>query len=387
MKIVLATPVYPPEIGGPATYTKEIAARLRDDHALSIIAFADDADVIPGIPLVTVSKRMALPLRLALFTVKLIALARKADVIYVQNAVAAGLPAMIASMITRTPYVVKFVGDEAWERARQARRTEKRLEDFLAAPEGGVRTTIFMYIQKAVLRRAAFVTTPSAYLSAALVRAYGIRTDTAVVNYNAAEEADAPAFEAERRPHSIIATARLVEWKGIDGIIRATALLAEDFPDVTLTIAGEGPESERLQALAAECGVGSKVSFVGHVSRTETKRLRDQAEVYVLNSTYEGLPHTVLSSFAAGIPVVATDIPGTNEAVYHEKTGLLVLAGDDRALAHAITRLFKDRTLASQLVWEAKLLLKKKFSWEAHVTSLEGILAAAIRSTGAERAA
>ncbi len=373
MKIILATPVYPPEIGGPATYTKELAERLRSDHEIVIVAYASTSEIIPGTTLYIASKRRPLPLRFFKYLFDLFRASSGADVIYVQNAMASGLPAVLVGMLRGIPVVLKFVGDEAWERATQERRTKKQLEEFLATPEGGWRTRIRMGIQEFVLRRAAIVTTPSAYLAEALVRTYHVPASRMVVNYNAAEETETLPFSAENIPHSIVATARLTKWKGIDGIIRATKLLLPKFPDVQLRIAGDGPEEANLKTLTKELGMEKHVEFLGRVSRAETWHLRKISEVYVLNSTYEGLPHTALTSFAAGIPIVATDIPGTNEAVYHEKTGLLVEPGNDQALANAVARLFDDAPLRAKLVEGATQILKEKFSWEVHLKTLLGL--------------
>ena len=71
MRIVLATPVYPPEIGGPATYTKELALRLRDEHEIIIVAYASTSEIIPGTTLFIASKRRPLPLRFFKYTVDL----------------------------------------------------------------------------------------------------------------------------------------------------------------------------------------------------------------------------------------------------------------------------------------------------------------------------
>ena len=370
VKIILATPVYPPEIGGPATYTKELAQRLRDKHEIVIVAYASTSEIIDGTTLFVAIKRRPLPLRIFKFTFDLFRASRNADVIYVQNAVAAGLPAVLVGMIRKIPVVLKFVGDEAWERASQNGKTEKRLEEFLAKPEGGLQTTLRMMIQGFVLRHVDIVTTPSVYLRDAIVRTYGIKNERAVVNYNAAEkDAEAP-FTATPVPHQIVTTARLVEWKGLDGIVRAVAILKKKYSDVKAVIAGDGPEEEKLKALAKELGVESNVTFTGRVSRAETWHLRKSSEVYVLNSTYEGLPHTALTSFAARIPMVATDIPGTDEAVYNEISGLLVPAGNDQALADAIGRLFDDPELRSKLVDGAEKILNDKFSWDAHLKTL-----------------
>ncbi len=370
MKIVLATPLYPPEIGGPATYTKELAERLRDNHEVTIVAFATTSEKIPGTKLITISKQRPLPIRLAKFTWELFKAARYADIIYVQNAVAAGLPAALVHMVTRVPVVLKFVGDESWERATQLKQTGKRLEEFLEHPEGSYKIRLIGSLQGWVLRRVSVVTTPSVYLTEAIVKTYRVPRSHAVVNYNAAEKTDAPPFDAAPRRHQIAATARLTEWKGVDGILRAVAILKDSYPDVRLVVAGDGPQENELKELAHTLGIDAHVDFRGRVSRAETWHIRKSSEVYVLNSTYEGLPHTALTSFAAEIPMVATDIPGTNEAVYHEKTGLLVAPGDDAALAQAIARIFEDSELGQRLVSGGTKILTEKFSWDSHIKNL-----------------
>jgi glycosyltransferase involved in cell wall biosynthesis len=370
MKILVATPIYPPEIGGPATYTKELCERLHDEHQLTVVAYTDVREAFEGTTLIPISKRRRLPVRLVKYFWAIWHAAKKADVIYVQNAVAAGLPVALASKLRKKPFILKFVGDEAWERASQNKLTNKLLEDFLEHPEGPLKIRLMMALQGWVLRRASIVTTPSEYLGKAIQKAYKLDPKRVITNYNAAEETKTLPFEAKPVPHQIVATARLVNFKGIDGIVRATAILKKKFPDVRFVCAGEGPEMDNLVHLAKELGVEKEVTFLGKISRAETWQLRKNSEVYVLNSTYEGLPHTVLTSFAAEIPTVATNIPGTNEAVYNGETGLLVPTGDDEALAASITKLFDDKNLQQTLVANARKLLQTKFSWEAHLKTL-----------------
>jgi len=380
MKIVVATPIYPPEIGGPATYVQELLERMKVQHDITVIAYSNLGEEIEGTKLIKIKKRRALPIRLFKFTLELFKASKGADIIYAQNAVAAGLPAVIAGGLRGIPVIIRFVGDEAWERATQLRMTQKQLEDFLQHPEGNLKIRLIMMLQGFVLRRTRHVITPSEYLSKAIINKYRVRRETAVVNYNAAEKPEIPPFETKATPHQIVATARLVEWKGLAGIIRATAILKNEFPDVHFLIAGDGPEENNLKTLTKEYGVTEQVAFLGRVSRAETWHIRKNSEVYVLNSNYEGLPHVVLTSFAAEIPVVATNIPGTNEAVYHEKTGLLVEPGDDTELAFAIARLFKDSELRLQLIVGAKKLLAEKFSWETHIKILNRILKTSVET-------
>lgn len=370
MKIILATPIYPPEIGGPATYTKELAERLHSSHDLTIIALTDERIPFTGTKLISVSKRRPLPVRLIKFFIEVRKAARGKDLIYVQNAMAAGLPVALASMMTGVPFILKFVGDEAWERATQHKLTHKRLEEFLDKPDATFKINLMMMVQGFVLGRASIVTTPSEYLGKAIQKAYNIDPRRVITNYNAADETETLPFETKRIKHQIATTARLVAWKGVDGIIRATALLKKTVPDIRFVVAGEGPEMDTLVKLRKELNVENEVVFLGKISRAETWQLRKNSEVYVLNSTYEGLPHTVLTSFAAEIPTVATNIPGTNEAVYNEDTGLLVPPGDTEALAKAIMRYFNDPELCQRVVQNGEKLLKEKFSWETHIKNL-----------------
>jgi glycosyltransferase involved in cell wall biosynthesis len=370
MKIIIATPIYPPEIGGPATYTKELCERLHKDHDITVIAYTDVREAFTGTKLIPISKRRPLPVRLIKFFFAVLKASRGADVIYVQNAMAAGLPVALVSIITGKPFVLKFVGDEAWERATQHKLTKKRLEEFLENPDAPLKIRLMMMVQGFVLRRAKIVTTPSAYLLEELKKRYGVRPDRAIVNYNAAEDTEVLPFEPKVVPHQIVTTARLTAWKGVDGIIRALKIIRKTHPDATLVVAGEGPEMENLKALVKELSLENEVTLLGKISRAETWQLRKNSEVYVLNSTYEGLPHTVLTSFAAEIPTVATNIPGTNEAVYNEDTGLLVEPGDTDGLAKAVERYFEDPELCKRVVENSTKLLKEKFSWKTHIGNL-----------------
>src|SRR3569623_1613172 len=213
MKIVLATPIYPPEIGGPATYTKELAMRFAKSEQVTIVAYADEAQVVEGAKLVLVAKSQGLLTRLVQFFFALVREAARADVIYVQNAVAAGLPAALAGRLQRKTVERKFMGDEAWERATQAGKTQKNLAEFLLQPEGGFKTSLFISIQKFVLTHVTAVVPPSEFLAEILEAYYGVPAAKVSVNYNAFEGSALQIDEAARKPHQILTVARLVSWK------------------------------------------------------------------------------------------------------------------------------------------------------------------------------
>jgi glycosyltransferase involved in cell wall biosynthesis len=101
--------------------------------------------------------------------------------------------------------------------------------------------------------------------------------------------------------------------------------------------------------------------------RRDTAALLSCADVFVLPSLVEGLPLSVLEAMAAGVPVVATDIPGTREAVEHEVTGLLVPARDAQALTRAIDRTLTNAAATATRTMAARERARRDFSTDAVV--------------------
>ncbi len=375
MRILITTPIWPPETGGPATYTKELAQRLKSRYQITILAFADEPEIIDGVRLVSISKKTSLLIRQMRYLKAAMTLGKKADLRYAQNAMAAGVPSVIAARLLNKPLILKFVGDNAWESAFRNGQTKKLLEDFLRQPDAGFKNRLRMQIQRLTLRYANQIIVPSNYLGKILSLHYNIPINKIKTVYNAAEpDTDNPDEQIKPDPNQIITVARLVPWKGVDGIIRAVKILHQKIPDIKLVIAGDGPEMQHLKQLAELLSMQNNIKFLGNISKKETARWRRRSSVFVLNSSYEGLPHSVLSSFAIGIPVIATDIPGTNEAVYNEKTGIAVPPNNVQAIANAISRLLADTELGSQLAANAGRLLEEKFSWQAHLNLLGNLL-------------
>jgi len=112
-------------------------------------------------------------------------------------------------------------------------------------------------------------------------------------------------------------------------------------------IAGEGPLRGRCEAIAREGGVADRFRVLGW--RRDVPDLLAAADVLVLTSRFEGLPIAVLRGMAAGLPIVATAVDGTPEAVDHGRTGLLVTPGDVEGTSRALMRLGEDPALRRRM--------------------------------------
>jgi glycosyltransferase involved in cell wall biosynthesis len=369
MRICLPTGIFPPDIGGPASYVPRIARALTErGHAVEVITLSDAPQDDGQSPFAVrrIPRGMARLPRMVK-TITLIAeAARRAQVIFANGLF---IEAVLARVLAPRPLVMKVVGDWAWERATLNRQTEDGLEDFQTRRQK-LRVEMVKWLRAWVTRRAQSVIVPSHFL-ADIVAQWGVARERIEVIYNspdlaAAQNINLPPFDGM----TIIVVGRLVPHKGIVPLLRVISTI----PRVRLIIAGEGPSRDALEKETAGLGLRSCVIFLGSQSREAVAGLLGQANLMVLNSTYEGLPHVVLEAFAAGTPVLATRVGGTPEVVEHGVSGWLVSSGDEAELGRAIRLLLEDPALREQLREGGRHTLEERFRWDTLVEGTSAVL-------------
>jgi glycosyltransferase involved in cell wall biosynthesis len=132
-----------------------------------------------------------------------------------------------------------------------------------------------------------------------------------------------------------LTVSHLVELKGIDIVIQALAKV----PEVTLLIAGRGPQEQDLRQLAERLGLSARVRFLGAIPHAELCDCYNVADAMVLASSREGMPNVVLESIACGTPVLATPVGGVPEIITVPEAGELMHERQPEALAMAWRRL------------------------------------------------
>lgn len=140
---------------------------------------------------------------------------------------------------------------------------------------------------------------------------------------------------------------RLAPEKAVDVFVRAAAGLVADGEPVRFLVVGEGGSRAELEALACGMGLDGRLRFLGY--RRDARAIVERLDVLVQAPRSDGAPLVVLEAMHAGVPVVVSDVGGLPDQVTHGRDGLLVPAGDPRALAGAIRALLSDRPLARQL--------------------------------------
>jgi glycosyltransferase involved in cell wall biosynthesis len=244
--------------------------------------------------------------------------------------------------LARRPLVVKLVSDEVFERAARSGRYAGTLDEFQSV-HGDGRTRALRATRNAALRSAYHVFCPSAYLRDVAL-GWGLEAGRLSVLPNPAPPISALPERAQLRRELdldgdvLVFAGRLGPQKAVGTLLEAL----RDLPAVTLVVAGDGPERSALEGRASELGLGGRVRFLGSVPRETVLQLFRAADASVLPSAWENFPHTVVEALAVGCPVIATAVGGVPEVVVDGENGLLVPAGDDRALAAAIARFFSD---------------------------------------------
>lgn len=155
---------------------------------------------------------------------------------------------------------------------------------------------------------------------------------------------------------------RLVPQKGQRILIEALAKLDDVYPDARLKIAGQGPLKDSLIEVADRLHVGEKVDFVGPVFPPNP--LLEKSDIFVFSSIYEGLGLAALEALAVGIPVIASDIPGVNEFVIDEETGLLFESENSDELVEKIIHLLKNPELQEHMILHGRAMVEERFTVE-----------------------
>src|SRR5690606_30651258 len=158
--------------------------------------------------------------------------------------------------------------------------------------------------------------------------------------------------------------------KGVDDAIRVFANARASAPYAVLRVLGEGPELERLRALADELDVGDAVEFLGHVTHGQVLHELGCAEALLHLSHTERLPNVVKEAMATGCVPITTRTEGIDELVTHRETGFIVdhgdLQGAGEILIGVLSRQFENDTMTAA----AKRFIYTNFDHQVNVDKL-----------------
>jgi len=186
-----------------------------------------------------------------------------------------------------------------------------------------------------LLRRVARVRVVTNRIKQTLI-AHGVSANTIVVLPVAVpiEKFLAVTADVLAEPVQLLTVARLVPQKNLPLLLRAFARVLAEYPHVSLTIVGDGPEKVRITQFIVEHNLESAVTLVPWSN--DVPALMAKAQVYVLSSNYEGYARVIPEAMAAGLPIVMTDVGCARELCLDGVHGTIVPVGDEEAFANAL---------------------------------------------------
>jgi glycosyltransferase involved in cell wall biosynthesis len=340
--LVVATPLYPPEAGGPATFAKVLEEELpARGFEVRTVKFGEVRHLPKLIRHIAYARRVREALR-------------GADAVLALDPVSVGVPALWAARRAKKPFYLRVGGDYAWEQGTQRFGITDTLDEFVTRRHFPLPVRLLRRVQLRTALAASTVMVQSRYMKN-IVIAWGIPEAKIRVVPNAAPEVKQTLPRPQLEGAYLVSIGRLVPWKGMEGLLKAfTGIAAPQY----LVIVGDGPERERLEKTVRNEGLSGRVIFTGNLPHTETLGYLAHAEALVLNTRYEGLSHLLLESLAVGTPVLTTPAGGNPELITDRVTGLVFPYDDVNAMREAVQTV-RDPALHAELIKNGKALLAR----------------------------
>ncbi|MBU3715737.1 MAG: glycosyltransferase family 4 protein [Candidatus Nanopelagicaceae bacterium] len=322
-KLCIATGIFPPDKGGPAQFSSAFSSWLsRQGVESTVLSLTDQnsrqlEDGLVKVDLI--SRKISTPARMALSAFHILKLSSTHK--FLINGLF--LEALIASIFKRIEYTAKVPGDIVWERARNKGLTELDIDEFQKSEPR--RLALMRWAFTKSLKGAKKIIAPSTHLKN-LIIAWGVDPSRIVVIPNSVDTDTFRPNPDSKKMYDFITVCRLVPWKGLVEVIETCSR-----NNLSLLIVGSGPQEAELRALSNK--LNAKVEFAGEVPQSRLPEYLNQARFFVLNSSYEGSPHSLIEAMSCALPVIARENTGTSELVSSGKNGLLV--GKSRSLEDA----------------------------------------------------
>lgn len=362
MKILITVGIFPPDIGGPASFVPKIAKLLQENgFEVTIICLSNEKIVDnESYKIIRILRNQNLMIRWIKTIFKMISNGRNADTIFVN-----GLPmeAYIANLFLRKKLIRKVVGDWAWERGRNKGIIDDSFDEF-QKNKHNLHLEIAKFSRGWTATKADLVITPSVHLKN-VVKNWGVSENNLKVIYNGTK-IQSKITKKENEVLNFITVGRLAPWKNIDKIIQAMAILNEKGFNFIFNIVGSGPLNENLKILVKELKLENKIFFLGQKNTEELNKIYLDSDIYIQASGYEGLPHVILEAINFNLSIISTPIGGTNEILLDGKNGWILKLKDKKApdefdLQEIIYELVDNKTKSNNLIHNAKEYLIENF--------------------------
>ncbi len=332
MKIVLATGIYPPDIGGPATYVAAFAKELRSrKHDVTVITYgrpgSDARTVKGGVSVTVVPNTGGVFARWFRYRDALRADASDADAVIAFTSVSVGVP-LILARLRKPKQILRLGGEFFWERATDAGST-KSLDAWYRSP-WNIWRVLNALVMESILGHFTHIVYSTPFQRAIHERVYRHLPPRSVI-----ENAVPEAVSVKHRLHDplrLLFVGRFVHFKNLPVLLETVT----KFHDCTLTLTGDGPMKNRLAEYVRAHALGDRVTFLPPMFGDAKQKLFAEHDLLVIPSVTEISPNVALEARSAGLPVLLTEETGLSDAL--SRGMLRAPTGDSVQLLSAIMK-------------------------------------------------
>lgn len=343
-KVLICTGIFPPQIGGPATYSKLLLDKLPERGIDVKIQSFGWVIKYPKI------------IRHTIYFFKVFFSSFNVDIIYAQDPISVGFPSILVAKILRKKFYIKIVGDYAWEQGTQRFGITDLLDKFSTEYQKySLKVKFFKKLQFFVANHADQIIVPSNYLKTIIIN-WGIKEDKIKVVYNAFH---VPNFNGSREKMRekfkidfpmIISVGRLVPWKGFDTLIELMPEISKEVKNVKLYIVGDGPEKNNLEKLIKRNHLENSVILTGKMKQNDLFEYIKASDLFVLNTSYEGLSHQLLEVLYLEVPILCSDAGGNMEVIDDKQNGELFKYNDKEMIKNSIVELLTNKEKVNKYI-------------------------------------
>ncbi len=359
MRVLVTVGIFPPDIGGPATFVPKIAKYFQDElnYEIEILTLSDNknSNINDDFSVKRIDRNLPIIYRWLKTIFTIYKLGKNKDLIFVNGL---GTEATIANIFLNKKIIRKIVGDPVWERAYSKAKISESFDEF-QVKNYGFSISFQKKVRSFSIKKSDIVVTPSQHLKNFILN-LGFKNKIEIINNGVfIPEENTNIFTNDQINITIVS--RLVSHKNIEKIIKAISDL--NSPLINLNIIGDGPELNQLQKISLESNNKDNIIFHGKLNRDEIDHIFLNSDIYIQASNYEGLPHSLLEAMSYGIPVLCTPVGECKEILGNEDRGyILDLPVSKNNIKSKISQIIGEKDIANKKGDRGKDFINEKYN-------------------------
>ena len=359
MNILITVGIFPPDIGGPASFVPKISDFLiKSGHNVQIICLSEEKNIYveDKLNVIRINRSNKLPIRWLKTTYQIIKNGRKSDLIFINGL---GVEASLANLLLKKPTIRKIVGDPVWERAYNRKRIKESFDKFQ-----NNKHSLMIEMQKLIrnwsINSAKIIITPSDHLKG-FVSELGFKKEILKIN-NGVEITEIQRKTLDKPEINLIIVSRLVIQKNIDLVINALKILNN--VNLKLNIIGEGNEISKLEKVIDDFNLHNQVKLLGKIDNNKISKFLSNSDIFIQASDYEGLPHSVLEAINYEVPILSTEAGGCKDLLNDGERGFIISTPPNKNLiAENIKFIINNKDEAIKRAVVAKTYISKEYNF------------------------